>query len=74
MATYKKYQKKPTVVGALQITAASAGNYGDLGTLASGDWMLYLSDGTVHSMMDAQFQLNYDQAGDTALLTGSDWS
>jgi len=44
-----------------------------LGALVSNDWMIYLADGTINSMTDAEFQEKYDVAGDTATLTGDDW-
>jgi hypothetical protein len=73
MAEFKKYEKRKVVVGAIQITQATAGNYGVVGDLGSGDWMLYLVDGTIVSMDPVTFAAKYISSGDTAALQGTDY-
>lgn len=70
MASFKKYRKKTTVVGVNQITSSTAGDYGDLGTLASGEYIVYLADGTIVTLDNLD---KYELVSDNTALTGDDW-
>lgn len=70
----KKYQKKPTVVGVTEITTSSAGSYGLLGNLVSGDVILTMADGALHTTTASLISLNWDLANDNTTLTGTDWN
>ena len=72
MASYVKLKKNPTIVGAQQVVAASAGNYGTLGTLESSDWILYLADGTLATISSTEKDNNWSVVNNSADLTGSD--
>lgn len=71
MAVFKKYQKKPTIVGAMQ--AETPGDYGVLGSLVTTDWIIRAASGTLLTMDNATFVLKYQEASDTATLTGDDY-
>ena len=73
MASFKKYQKNPTIVGVTTITADTAGDYGSLGTLTSLDCILYLASGTMVTMTQANLALEYSQTSDSAALVGTSW-
>jgi hypothetical protein len=68
-----KYQKNPTVVAVTPIWTTTAGNYGILGNLVSGDKVLVGYDGEQTTMNAANFALKYTVAADTATLTGNDY-
>lgn len=71
MATWGKYQKKSTIVGATQ--ADTGADYGTLGTLISTDWVITLASGQLVTMDNTTFTAKYSAASDTSALTGTDW-
>ncbi len=72
MSVFKKYVKKKVVVAAKQVTVA--GDYGILGTLSVGDWILNTADGELHVMSDVDFQAKYELTSDTESVQGADWN
>ena len=71
MAEWAKYQKISTVVGVS--TMVGTIDMGSLGTLVSGDKLINLADGSLHTMDASSFALKYTAAADTATLTGDQW-
>ena len=70
--SFSKYRKKTTVVGAMQTTAE--GDYGDLGTLTSTDYIMMLANGTLQTLDDTTFEDKYELTADSAALENSgDW-
>ena len=65
-----KFQKKPTVVDAIQID--SQADYGALGALVTEDWIIKQYSGTLTTMSKDSFASKYNPAPPTATLTGSD--
>lgn len=72
MSNWHKYRKRPCIIGAFQLNANM--NLGDLGSMDSGDYVLQLYDGTLHSMSETDFPLKYVETLDTAILEGDDWN
>lgn len=72
MASFEKYQKLPTIVGAMQ--ASAPGDFGVLGVLTTDDWIIRGADGTFVTMDDTTFKSKYTRASDTATLTGNDYN
>lgn len=70
---FKKYKKKDVVIGGQQITSSTDGDYGTLGSLASGDWILTLTDGSLVTLDNSSFVAKYDETSDTTTLTGTDY-
>ncbi len=71
-----RYQKKVVVVEAFQIV--QAGNYGELGTLETGDYIIYRlnTDESTIVMGTADkdwFEQNYFPVPSTVPLQGTDW-
>ena len=67
----KKYKKVTVIVSAGQ--ASEDIYYGSLGTLASGDYLLNLADGTLTTMVSVDFEAKYTLTSDAKPLTGTDW-
>lgn len=71
MAVFKKYVKKKVVVAAKQVQAP--GDYGVLGNLISGDWILNLANGNLVTMDNTNFQDKYILTNETEEIQGTDW-
>jgi len=67
-----KYIKKPTIVSAFQ--AGNISDWGELGNLASTDYIIMLADNTFKTMDKTTFETLYEPTSDTAILIGTvDW-
>jgi len=71
MATFQKYRKNATIVGASEVT--SPGNYGVLGTLSCGTMIIYMANGDMHTMTCVTFATKYGLAAFNESTTGTDW-
>lgn len=68
-----KYIKKTTVVEAFQ--AGNISNWGELGILATSDYIIRLEDNSVKTLDAVTFENLYQQAPDTTPLVGTiDWA
>ena len=67
-----RLRKKPTVVEATQVDVS--GDYGVLGTMASGDYIIKQADGIVSSLEKAYVEANYDAVDNNVPLQGDDIS
>ncbi len=73
MEYFAKYIKKRTVVGAIQANAEM--NLGDLGYLATNDYIIRLADGSLKTLDQTTFESLYERAPDNLPLEGTiDWS
>ncbi|MGC8978647.1 hypothetical protein [Caldisericum sp.] len=67
-----KYIKKTTIVDAFQ--AGNISDWGDLGNLASTDYIIRLADNSYHTMDESTFTSLYEPTIETATLIGTiDW-
>lgn len=69
-----RYQKKPVVVEAYQVTAGNVGT-GVFGTVTGavvGDWIIVAVDGTMTKLTNAQFVTLYTETTADSILTGTD--
>jgi len=75
MADYRHgvYQKTPTIVQAHQAhTSESDKDYGELGMLASTDWIIMKADGSLATLDNSTFSSNYTRVDGDTTLQGSD--
>lgn len=70
---FKKYIQKTLVVGATQITDDTAGNYGVLGTLTSGDNIITFADGTITTVDATTLTSFFVETSSTIDLTGESY-
>lgn len=66
-----KYMKNSTVVQAQQMVSEK--DMGELGSLVTEDWVLWLADGAIHTMNSTDFAAKYTSVSDKTTLTGDDW-
>lgn len=64
------YQKKPTIVEAVQ--AGVAANYGVLGALVTEDWIIKSLAGTLTTLNKTSFESKYSAAPSSSTLVGDD--
>lgn len=67
-----RYQRYPTVVEAIQVTKQE--NWGHLGVLSTGDWIIFTSDNSIYTMDNTTFQAKYFEVSPFTPLTGDDWN
>lgn len=68
-----KFIRNTLIIDAMQINAAEAGDYGNLGTLSSGDYIVTLADGTITSASEATITCNFTETSSSSSVTGSAW-
>lgn len=74
MIVGKKYQKRPTIAVVTQIDGTTAGDYGVLGTLTSGDAILQMASGFLHTIPASTLSNDWILANDNSTLTGTDYN
>jgi len=65
-----KFQRKPTIVEAIQVSTPA--NFGSLGALVTGDWIINTILGTLGTLNSTDFNNTFMQTSQNAELTGSD--
>jgi hypothetical protein len=65
-----KYQRKPTIVEAIQVK--TAGNYGVLGAIALNDWIITNADGELSTLTNTEFNNAFTLTSQNSDLIGTD--
>jgi len=66
-----KFTRKALTIAAVQVTDLTAGSYGQLGTLTSGDYIVFFEDNTMSTLSAGSMSSFYYQISETASLTGT---